>query len=236
MRACLASNRCEGRDYLLTGKTLYMRHFIYYNFLLILTLFSCNSRTNNIENTVSVPSDKEVSKDLIVKVKQRDFKNIVIKDSSHITNGFDFPVGKPNAKGYYNAQKFQENNHLGDDWNGVGGGNSDLGDPIYAIGNGYISEVKDYEGGWGNVVRVVHLYKGKLYESLYAHCDSIIVEPNRFVKKGEQIATIGNCNGAYYAHLHLEIRDSVGLDIGGGYSSDTTGYLDPSDSINKNRN
>lgn len=38
------------------------------------------------------------------------------------TDGFDFPVGKPDADGYYNAQDFQENYHLGEDWNGNGGG------------------------------------------------------------------------------------------------------------------
>ena len=36
-------------------------------------------------------------------------------DTIKFTNGFDFPVGKPNAQGYYNAQKFTVNNHLGDD-------------------------------------------------------------------------------------------------------------------------
>ena len=165
-----------------------------------------------------------------------DYFKLFKENAEFISNGFDFPVVKPNAKGYYNAQRFQENNHLGDDWNGVGGGNSDLGDSIYAIANGYISEVKDYRGGWGNVVRIVHLHKGTLYESLYAHCDSILVNSNQFIKKGEQIATIGNCNGNYYAHLHLEIRDSVNLEIGGGYSSDTLGYLDPTKFINTNRN
>ena len=167
--------------------------------------------------------------------QETDYVNLFQKNKGYISNGFDFPIGIPNAEGYYNAQKFQENNHLGDDWNGVGGGNSDLGDPIYAIANGYISEAKDYKGGWGNVVRIVHLFNGKLYESLYAHCDSIHIKPNRFIKKGEQIATIGNCNGTYYAHLHLEIRDSLNLDIGGGYSTDTTGYLNPTEFIKKNR-
>ncbi len=163
------------------------------------------------------------------------YKELFSENATYIANAFDFPVGKPNAKGYYNAQIFRENNHLGDDWNGVGGGNSDLGDPIYAIGNGYVSEAKDYKGGWGNVVRIVHLHNGVLYESLYAHCDTILVKPKQFIKKGDQIATIGNCNGAYYAHLHLEIRDSVNLDIGSGYSTNTKGYLDPTAFIKKNR-
>lgn len=67
-----------------------------------------------------------------------------------IAKGFDFPVGTPNAVGYYNAQKFGENNHLGDDWNGTGA------DDVFSIANGLVSEVYDAGGGWGNVVRIVH--------------------------------------------------------------------------------
>ena len=203
---------------------------------LIILIISCKENKeilieefSSYGDYIEVETKIEIGQDI-------NYNTLFLDNSAYISKGFDFPVGKPNANGYYNAQKFQENNHLGDDWNGVGGGNSDLGDPIYAIGNGYISEVKDYEGGWGNVVRIVHLHNDKLYESLYAHCDSILVSSSRFIKKGEQIATIGNCNGTYYAHLHLEIRNEVDLDIGGGYSADITGYLDPTDFINKNRN
>ncbi|EDP69864.1 membrane metalloendopeptidase [Flavobacteriales bacterium ALC-1] len=184
-------------------------------------------------NQKSAPKNIEITEE--PQNESLDYQKLFYTNSDFKTKGFDFPVGKPNAVGYYNAQKFQENNHLGDDWNGVKGGNSDLGDPIYAIANGYISETKDYEGGWGKVIRIVHLLNGKLYESLYAHCDSIVIKQNQFIIKGEQIATIGNCNGAYYAHLHLEIRDSVDMDIGGGYSTNTTGYIDPTEFINKNR-
>lgn len=202
---------------------------------LIILIISCKeNKTVSSENYSNY--GEYIETELKLDVGQSiDYKSIILKDPTYISNGFDFPVGKPDATGYYNAQKFQDNNHLGDDWNGIGGGNSDLGDPIYAIANGYISETKDYEGGWGNVVRIVHLFNNQLYESLYAHCDSIKVKSNRFIKKGEQIATIGNCNGAYYAHLHLEIRDSVNLDIGRGYSTNTTGYLNPTEFIKNNR-
>lgn len=154
------------------------------------------------------------------------------------STAFDYPVGKPDAKGYYNAQGFQDNNHLGDDWNAVTGGDSDLGDPIYAISHGYVVFAKDLGGGWGNVVRLVHLLEGgeaKFVESIYAHCDTILVKENQAVKMGEKIATIGNAHGAYLAHLHLEIRDSLDMPIGGGYSSNTKGYLDPTKFIEKHR-
>ncbi|WGD33922.1 M23 family metallopeptidase [Olleya sp. YS] len=165
--------------------------------------------------------------------------NIVSKkvlDTFKFTNGYDFPVGKPDAKQYYNAQGFQVNDHLGDDWNGKGGGNTDFGDPIYAIANGYISFAEDYRGGWGNVIRIIHYNPDSTQvESLYAHCKQVFVKKGDYVTKGTKIGTIGTADGAYLAHLHLEIRDEIGLPIGSGYSTETEGYLDPTDYINNNR-
>ena len=156
-----------------------------------------------------------------------------------IADGFDFPVGKPNAKGYYNAQKFGKNYHLGEDWNGTGGGNSDLGDSVYAIANGIVAASEDLKGGWGNVVRIYHnvgnKQQPKYLESLYAHLQTSRVKAGSIVKKGEKIGTIGNANGHYLAHLHLELRDNIKLPIGPGYSKNTKGYLNPTQFIKKNR-
>lgn len=154
----------------------------------------------------------------------------------YIATAFDFPVGKPDAKGYYNAQGFGKNYHLGDDWNAVTGGNTDLGDPIYAIAAGQVNFAADIDGGWGKVIRIRHqIPNGEQYESLYAHCDSILVKASDWVKRGQPIATIGTANGQYYAHLHLEIRDSIGMPIGGGYAADPRGYLDPTKFLNAHR-
>lgn len=154
-------------------------------------------------------------------------------------DGFDFPVGPPNAKGYYNAQKFTRNNHLGDDWNGNGGGNTDLGDPVYAIGIGIVSLAEDLGGGWGNVVRVLHnigtTQTPEIIESLYAHLDSIYVKQGDTLSRSQQLGTIGDAHGNYFAHLHLELRLEPGLPIGGGYAEDTTGYTDPTRFIKAHR-
>lgn len=153
-----------------------------------------------------------------------------------VTDGFDFPVGKPDAEGYYDAQHFGVNHHLGEDWNGNGGGNSDLGDAVYAIANGKVSFAKDIKGGWGNVVRIVHtLPSGVQVESLYAHFDEIFVKQGETVKIGQEIGTIGTADGQYLAHLHFEIREKVGMPIGKGYSENSLGYVNPSKFIYRNR-
>jgi murein DD-endopeptidase MepM/ murein hydrolase activator NlpD len=166
-------------------------------------------------------------------------KNEILPPNCPISDGFDFPVGKPDARHYYNAQKFGENNHLGDDWNGVGGGNTDLGDPVYSVSSGVVAVSDDLKGGWGNVVRIYHNNGSKLkpiyLESIYAHLDTRLVKAGELVKKGDKIGTIGNANGLYLAHLHFELRDQINLGIGQGYSKNKEGYLDPTKYIKAHR-
>ncbi len=153
-----------------------------------------------------------------------------------IANAFDFPVGKPDAKGYYDAQKFRENHHLGEDWNANTGGNTDLGDPIYAIANGYVVQASDHKGGWGKVIRIIHKMPDNRYvESLYAHCDTILIAEKTWVKRGDTIGTIGTADGRYLAHLHFELRDQINMPLGGGYSENTQGYINPTPFIKENR-
>src|SRR5438045_3286450 len=64
---------------------------------------------------------------------------------------FDFPLGSENGALTYNAQPFTENQHLGDDLNGIGGENSDLGDPVYAVADGRVLLADEGGPGWGNV-------------------------------------------------------------------------------------
>lgn len=189
----------------------------------------CNVETNGSKT-------KPISKEEVSKEQVAPYMSFFFNNPDFQAHGFDFPVGLPDAVGYYNAQKFGENNHLGDDWNGTGGGNSDLGDPVYAVGNGYVNKVYDAGPGWGNIVRIIHQTSDSTFvESLYAHLDSMTVKEGVGISKGEQLGTIGNANGAYWAHLHLEIRSDINKPLGGGYSSNTEGYLDPTNFIDNNR-
>src|SRR6266516_4460589 len=108
---------------------------------------------------------------------------------------FDFPLGNENGAMSYNAQRFTENKHLGDDLNGIGGENSDLGDPIYAIADGRVLLARDGGSGWGNVVILLHAYlengERKYVESYYAHCQEILVHADDDVRRGQKIATVG---------------------------------------------
>jgi murein DD-endopeptidase MepM/ murein hydrolase activator NlpD len=147
--------------------------------------------------------------------------------------GFDFPVGPPDGTGYYDAQPFGRNDHLGNDWNGLRGGDTDLGFPVFAVADGIVLDASDHGGGWGNVVRITHTC-GETVESLSAHLDRMYVVTGVRVQRGQMIGTIGTANGQYRAHLHFELRDRP-LPIGDGYSTDRRGFLDPAEYIRRHR-
>jgi Peptidase family M23 len=152
---------------------------------------------------------------------------------------FDFPLGNENGAMAYNAQHFTENKHLGDDLNGIGGENSDLGDPIYAIADGRVLLARDGGPGWGNIVILLHAYlengERKYVQSYYGHVEKMLVHPGDLVKRGQQIATVGTANGRYFAHLHFEMREFLTPFIGAGYREDTRGWLDGTKFIEQHR-
>lgn len=152
---------------------------------------------------------------------------------------FDFPLGNENGAMAYNAQHFTENKHLGDDLNGIGGENSDLGDPIYAIADGRVLLARDGGPGWGNIVILLHAYlengERKYVQSYYGHVEKMLIHPGDLVKRGQQIATVGTANGRYFAHLHFEMREFLTPFIGAGYREDTRGWLDGTKFIEQHR-
>jgi hypothetical protein len=156
-------------------------------------------------------------------------------------DGFDYPVGPPHAEGYYKFRGFLPRGleHLGEDWNGVGGGNSDFGDYVYAVADGVAFSADSQGPGWGIVIRILHNYgttENPYYiESVYAHVESAWVRSGFRVKRGEKVGTMGTASNKYHAHLHFEMRKEVGKTIGCGYAGDTAGFVDPTVFISSHR-
>ncbi len=162
----------------------------------------------------------------------------------NFADGFDFPVGKPNADGYYKSRglRLRSPRHYGEDWNGRAGGNSDLGDPVYAIADGVVTFAHNVRGGWGNVVLTRHAYRDpasgqvKFIDTLNGHLDRMTVKTGQILKRGQQIGTIGSNSGMYPAHLHFEIRHNINIGLHRNMAPDTlTHWADPTQFINQYR-
>lgn len=156
---------------------------------------------------------------------------------------FDPPLGTEHGGLVYNAQKFWEMNekrgghHTGDDLNGIGGMNTDLGDPIFSTADGLVIYAGEPSPGWGKLVVVAHTAPdGRPLQSMYAHLHRIDVAIGDLVPRGGRVGLVGTANGYYPAHLHFEMRTSDGVDIGAGYAMHPLNRLDPAATISTLRN
>lgn len=100
--------------------------------------------------------------------------------------------------------------------------------PVYATGDGYISEVRVQTSGYGNVIFITH---PNGFVSVYGHLKEfaeplatyirkkrlenqtfeikVLLNPSQFeVARGQIIGLSGNTGGSAGPHLHFEIRDT----------------------------
>lgn len=153
-----------------------------------------------------------------------------------VARDFSYPLGTERGAFSYNAQAFGENDHLGDDWNGIGGENTDLGDPVYAVATGRVVYAEQLGGGWGGVVLVQHRVEDgegghRPLQVFYGHLLEIGVQPGDLLRRGEVVGTVGNAGGRYWAHLHLEMREFDARYIGPGYRVEPEGWMGPTEVI-----
>ncbi len=106
-----------------------------------------------------------------------------------------------------------EDYHPGEDWNGAALGNTDQGQPIYAMGAGKIIGKGSY-GAFGNMLAIIHkLPDGELVMSVYAHMQNVTsLGVGDSVTHQIQIGEVGT-SGGVTAHLHLEVRQESMLTI-----------------------
>ncbi len=166
------------------------------------------------------------------------------EEKLNLADGFDFPVGKPDAAGYYKARgmRLRSPQHYGEDWNGRAGGDSDLGDPIYSMGDGIVTFAYDIRSGWGNVAIIRHAYRDpasgqvKFCDSLYGHLQTLTTQVGKRVKRGEQIGTMGGNRGMYPVHLHFELRHNLHIGMQrDSVPANATNWADPTAFITKYR-
>jgi murein DD-endopeptidase MepM/ murein hydrolase activator NlpD len=151
---------------------------------------------------------------------------------------FELPMGGENGALVYNAQPFRVTRHLGDDWNGIGGWNSDQGDAVYASGTGKVVYAGVPGPGWGNMVILAHRVADEgavlgwsVYQTVYAHLESVEVKPGEVVERGRKVGTVGTADGQYLAHLHFEVRRSDTVYPGAGYANAPLDRVSPASFI-----
>lgn len=76
----------------------------------------------------------------------------------------------------------------------------------------------------------------KTINTLFGHLNAILVRPGEFVRRGEQIGTVGTAHGRYEAHLHFEIRKNLAIGTNrAAFPCDLSCYYDPSSFITAHR-
>ena len=110
------------------------------------------------------------------------------KDLDRIGSGFGMRIDP-----VYGTPKF----HKGLDFT------SPQGTPIYATGDGTVSEADFNAGGFGNHVIINHGYG---YETLYGHMVRIKTHVGAKVKRGEVIGWVGSTGKSTGPHCHYEVH------------------------------
>jgi len=137
--------------------------------------------------------------------------------------GFGNPIDTPFALAGSFGEIRNDHFHTGIDFST----REELGKPVYAAGDGYISRIKISSTGFGKTLYITH---PNGFVTVYAHLQSFsepvekwtrktqyknerfemdeALDANKFkVKKGSIIALSGNSGSSTGPHLHFEIRD-----------------------------
>jgi hypothetical protein len=161
---------------------------------------------------------------------------------SYLENYFIPPVAGPIHLTGTCGELRPDHFHAGADIDGK------VGNPVYATADGFVDRIKVLESGYGNVLYIKH---PNGYTTVYAHLDRFssdiqqYVKENQYrnerftvelqptdgkfkVKKGQEIAKLGNSGSSSGPHLHYEIRTPNGKTVNPMlYGLPVTDNIDP---------
>lgn len=174
-----------------------------------------------------------------------------------IVDGFDAPVGSESERRsdtvlagkwidanpygtFYNVTPDRKAFHTGADLNLPE--DRDAHAPLYAVAHGIVIYARKGGGTWGNLIVIRHdMPNGNPVYSRYGHVETMLVREGQAVRRGEQIATIGNSFGQfpYHAHFDISLTSTLGRNPEDWPGTDEArlkrDYVDPIGFIRRNR-
>jgi len=149
-------------------------------------------------------TNQRLSKEMETEL-QRIFKEIELSKNPYVGGEMGWPVpGYFQISSHYGLRFGGKDFHQGMD---IAGSNIH-GKPIVAANDGVVAHVNyAYTAGRGYGIFLIIDHGGKV-TTLYAHCSSISVSVGQEVKRGQEIAKVGNTGWSTGPHLHFEVREN----------------------------
>lgn len=180
-------------------------------------------------------------------------------DGVYVADGYESPVGTAVERAstqvwpgkWFDASPFgklyfvgtpSEAYHTGADLNLPS--DADSHDPVYAAASGVVVFAARLPT-WGNVIIIKHdplkTPKGQVLYGRYGHVENMVVKVGDRVKRGQQIASVGNAFGRWAYHLHFDLSPTTILETnpshwpGKNQADLLKNYIDPAAFIRSNR-
>jgi murein DD-endopeptidase MepM/ murein hydrolase activator NlpD len=81
-----------------------------------------------------------------------------------------------------------------------------VGTPVYATGNGRVTELAGTVSGFSEFGRYIKINHGWGFETVYAHLSKYNVKEGQEIKRGDIIGYVGNSGLSTAPHLHYEVH------------------------------
>jgi murein DD-endopeptidase MepM/ murein hydrolase activator NlpD len=208
-------------------------------------------------NDLTGETGREIAFDAIRWRELRD-PNAPLPTPEGMADGYDSPVGTAEERAsaklwpgqWLDASPFgrlyfvgtpSEAYHTGADLNLPR--DADAHDPVYSAASGVVTFASRLPT-WGNVIVIKHdplASDGKVLYGRYAHVEDMSVKVGDRVKRGQQIAKVGNAFGQWAYHLHFDLSPTTLLESkpADWPAKDRTkllkNYIDPKEFIANNR-